>query len=114
MMTLMPVSCWKKGIMIAMVSCGRYLRCRMLRHGCCTSFDSSLATTRSAYSSLMSTSLPRMRFSMRRAASGWPRSMRELGVSGRKREPRVMMPAGTAARARLMRHPYPALILLVP
>ncbi|THU58563.1 hypothetical protein C4D60_Mb03t15670 [Musa balbisiana] len=53
-MTLMPVSCWKKGMRMAMVSWGRYLRLTMLAQGCLTSFDSSLAATRSRYSSWMS------------------------------------------------------------
>ncbi|KAH0469190.1 hypothetical protein IEQ34_002422 [Dendrobium chrysotoxum] len=109
----MPVSCWKKGIKMAMVSWGRYRRWMMLRHGCWTVLDSSLAAWRSAYSRWMS-SVPRILRSMVRACSWWPRWMRELGVSGRKREPRVMMAAGTAARARLTRQPQPPLILAVP
>ncbi|URE29912.1 hypothetical protein MUK42_26356 [Musa troglodytarum] len=112
MTTLMPVSCWKVGISKDMHSCGLYLLRNRVLHGCLMTWESSLAATRSSYSALTS-SVPRIFRSMDMACSLWPRSISELGVSGRKREPTVMMMAGTAARPRLRRQPHPPSILLV-
>ncbi|CAA6658407.1 unnamed protein product [Spirodela intermedia] len=103
----------EEGMRTAMVSWGRYFLCTMLAQGCCTDRDWTLATTRSWYSASISV-VPRTLRSMSRASSSLPRSMSELGVSGRKRDPTVMISAGTAAPARLMRHPHPPLIFEVP
>ncbi|CAD5195480.1 unnamed protein product [Musa acuminata subsp. malaccensis] len=68
MMTLMPVSCWKKGMRTAMV------RCSIV-------FDSSLAATMSSYYSSTS-SVPRILRSIALAVSSCPRSIRELRAKG--------------------------------
>jgi hypothetical protein len=107
MMTLMPVSCWKKGMQMQKVSCGLYLPPRKSsRHGCATALLSSLAADRHSNSSRTSLR-PLIWASVSRAVSTSPRASREMGVSGMTSDPSAMTAAGTAPNVTPMRQPHP-------
>ncbi|BAF07883.1 Os02g0160300 [Oryza sativa Japonica Group] len=110
MMTLMPVSCWKKGMSTANASCGLYLPPKKSsRHGCATALLSSLAVVRSSNSARTS-STPRILASVARAASPSPRAMSDTGVSGMASDPSAITAAGTVPNASPTRHPHPPAI----
>uniref|UniRef100_A0A0E0CFY9 Uncharacterized protein n=1 Tax=Oryza meridionalis TaxID=40149 RepID=A0A0E0CFY9_9ORYZ len=109
-MTLMPVSCWKKGMSTANASCGLYLPPKKSsRHGCATALLSSLAVVRSSNSARTS-STPRILASVARAASPSPRAMSDTGVSGMASDPSAITAAGTVPNASPTRHPHPPAI----
>ena len=88
MMALMPVSCWNIAMNIVTSAAGRYLREKSADQDCpiVTLLATSAATQMSSYS-IETSSVPRTRASTARPSSLRPRSISELGVSGR------MMPA---------------------
>ncbi|KAH7866761.1 hypothetical protein Vadar_024517 [Vaccinium darrowii] len=104
MITLIPVICWKKGIRIAIVSCGQCFLCNRFLQGCSTFCAASHAATRLLNSSSTS-SMPQIRLSFAFASSAMPCSIIELGVSGRTSDSMVIIRPGTMAPPKLKRHP---------
>ena len=99
-----PVSCWNSGINTAIVSSGLNLRLRIIaqpeevpapppREDVAAAAASAAAQMSS--NSAATSSTPRTRRSTLRASCFFPRAARELGVSGRRRPPRVRTTAGT-------------------
>ncbi|OAY75010.1 hypothetical protein ACMD2_00597 [Ananas comosus] len=103
MITLMPVSCWKKGMRMAM-----YIPPWMLdSFGFLTGGHEIIILILNIFSAA---DLQKHFFSFFCV----PSLNEEFGVSGRRREPRVMMAAGTAASPKLTRQPQLPAIFAVP
>ncbi|URE28895.1 hypothetical protein MUK42_13930 [Musa troglodytarum] len=105
MMALMPVNCWNTCISTAMTSCGRLCRFITVRNGCFTCRAISQARAIS-WNSSSTFSVPLIFLSMARPASVCSRSMRLVGVSVMRKEPKHRIVAGTPARPRDSRHPH--------
>ena len=98
-----PVSCWNSGISSAIVSSGLYLRLVIIAQPeleqpdaeLCDAAAALLAARQMSSNSAATSSTPRTRRRTFKASCFLPRAARELGVSGRRRPPRVRTTAGT-------------------